>query len=51
MTFTFPKWGLGSPSGFPKFQSSIAKVKTPCMEAFFKSLKSYPSVDVENAFA
>jgi hypothetical protein len=29
--------------------SSIARVKTPCLEAFFISLESYRSVDVENA--
>jgi hypothetical protein len=51
MTFTFPKWALGSPPGLPKFQSSIAKIKTPRMEAFFISLENYPSVDVENALA
>jgi hypothetical protein len=35
MTFTFPKWGLGSSLGLPKLQSSIAGVKTPCLEVFF----------------
>jgi hypothetical protein len=34
-----------------KFQSSIARVKTPRLEAFFMSLKSYWSVDVENGLA
>jgi hypothetical protein len=48
MRLTLPKWELGSPSGLPKLQSSIAGVKTPCIEAFFISLKSYQSVDVEN---
>ncbi len=48
MTLTLPKWGLGSPLGLPKLQSSIAGVKTPCLETFFMSLKSYWSVDVEN---
>jgi hypothetical protein len=48
MTFTLLKWGLGSPSGLLKLQSSIAGVKTPHLEAFFISLKSYRSVDVEN---
>jgi len=48
MTLTLPKWGLGSPSGLPKLQSSIAEVKTPCLEAFFISLENYHSVDVEN---
>jgi hypothetical protein len=41
MTFTLPKWGLGSPSGLPKLQSLIAGVKTPCLEAFLISLESY----------
>jgi hypothetical protein len=51
MTLTLPKWGLGSPLGLLKLQSSIAGVKTPCLEAFFKSLESYRSVDVENGLA
>ncbi len=46
-----PKWGLGSPSGLPKLLGSIAGVKTPCIEVFFISLKSYQSVDVENELA
>jgi hypothetical protein len=48
MTPSLPKWGLGSPSGLPKLQSSIARVKTPCIESFFIPLESYESVDVEN---
>jgi hypothetical protein len=51
MTLTLSKWGLGSPLGFPKLQSSIARVKTPLLEAFFISLKIYQSVDVENGLA
>jgi hypothetical protein len=57
MRLSLPKWGLGSPPGLwsplelPKFQSSIARVKTPCIEALFISLESYQSVDVENEFA
>ncbi len=51
MTFTLPKWGLGSPPGLPKLQSSIAGVKTPCLEAFLISLESYQNVDVENGLA
>ncbi len=35
MTFTLPKWGLESPPGLPKIQSSIAGVKTPCLEVFY----------------
>jgi len=41
MTFTLPKWGLGSPLGLPKFQSSITGVKTFRFEVFFMSLESY----------
>jgi hypothetical protein len=51
MTLTLPKWGLVSPSGLPKLQSSIAGVKTPRLEAFFMSLESYLIVDVENGLA
>jgi hypothetical protein len=51
MTFTLPKWGLGSPLGLPKFQSSIAGVKTPHIEVLFISLESYRSVNVENGLA
>jgi hypothetical protein len=51
MTFTLPKWGLGSSQGLPKLQSSISGVKTPCIEAFFISLKNHRSVDVENGLA
>jgi hypothetical protein len=36
-----PEMGLGSPSGLPKLQSSIARVKTPRLESFFMSLESY----------
>ncbi len=41
MTLTLPKWGLGSLLGLPKLQSSIARVKTPRIEAFFISLEKY----------
>jgi hypothetical protein len=51
MTFTLPKWGLGSPSGLPKLQSSIVGVKTLRLEVFFISLESCRSVDVENGLA
>jgi hypothetical protein len=51
MRLTLPKWELGSPLGLPKFQSSIAGFKTPCIRAFFITLKSYRSVDVENGLA
>jgi hypothetical protein len=36
---TFPKMGLGNPPGLPKTQSAFARVKTPCIEAFFISLE------------
>jgi hypothetical protein len=48
MKHTFLKWGLENPLGLPKFQSSIARVKTPCIELFFIPLENYQSVDVEN---
>jgi hypothetical protein len=51
VTLTLPKWGLGSPSGLLKLQSSISGAKTPCIEALFISLKSYQSLDVENGLA
>jgi hypothetical protein len=51
MTLTLPKWGLRSPLGLSKLQSSIAGVKTSCLEVFFISLKSYRSVNVENGLA
>ncbi len=47
MRLTLPKWGLGSPLGLRKLQSSIAGVKTPHIGAFSISLKSYQNVDVE----
>jgi hypothetical protein len=48
MTPSLLKWGFGSPLGFPKLHSSIARVKTPHIKAFFISLKNYQNVDVEN---
>jgi len=51
MKLTLPKLGLRSPPGLPKFQSSIAGAKTPCIEVFFISLKSYQNVNVENGLA
>jgi hypothetical protein len=41
MRLTLPKLGLGSPPGLPKLQSSIVGVKTPCIDTFFISSKSY----------
>jgi dynactin complex subunit len=40
MRLTLPEWELGSPLGLPKLQSLIARVKTPCIVAFF-ILESY----------
>ncbi len=51
MKLTLLKWGLGSPQGLPKLQSSIAGVKTPRLGVFFISLEIYQSVDVENGLA
>jgi hypothetical protein len=51
MKLTLPKLGLGSPSGLPKLQSSIAEVKTPRIGVFFISLESYQNLDVENGLA
>jgi hypothetical protein len=48
MTLTLPKWGLVSPPGLLKLQSSIAGVKTPHIEVFFIPLEIYQSVDVKN---
>jgi hypothetical protein len=39
MRFAFPKVGTWSPPGLPKLQSSIARVKTPCLEVFFIPLE------------
>jgi len=36
---TLLKMGLGSPPGLPKTQRAIARVKTPCIEAFFIPLE------------
>jgi hypothetical protein len=51
MKLTLSKLRLGNPLGLPKFQSSIARVKTPCIWVFFISLESCRSVDVENGLA
>jgi hypothetical protein len=34
-------FGVGVPNGVPNFQSTIAKVKTHCLEEFFISLENY----------
>jgi hypothetical protein len=51
MTLTLPKLGLGSPPRLLKLQSLIAGVKKPCLEAFFMSLESSGSENVENGLA
>ncbi len=51
MKLTLPKLGLGSLSGFSKFHNSIVRVKTPRIGVFFRSLKIYRNVDVENGLA
>ncbi len=51
MRLTLPKWGLWSPPGLLKFQSSIPKVKTPCIGAFFISLESYQIIAFKNGLA
>ncbi len=51
MTLTLSKWGLGSPPGLLKLQSSVAGAKTSRLEAFLISLESYQSVYVENGLA
>jgi hypothetical protein len=51
MKLTLLKWGLGSPPGLPKLQSSIAGVKTPRIGVFFVSLESYQNENVENGLA
>jgi hypothetical protein len=43
--------GTWEPPGFPKLQSSITRVKTPCIETLFITLKSYQNVNVENGLA
>ncbi len=48
MRLTLPKVGTWSPPGLPQLQSSIAEVKTPCLEVFFIPLERSRSVDVEN---
>jgi hypothetical protein len=39
MRLTLPKVGTWSPLGLPRFQSSIAEVKTPHLEVFFIPLE------------
>jgi hypothetical protein len=51
MKLTLSKWGLGSPLGLLKLQSSIAGVKTLRLGVFFISLEKYRCIDVENGLA
>ncbi len=46
-----PEMGIESPPGLLKLQSSIARVKTPRLEALFISFQSYQSVDIKNGLA
>ncbi len=50
-SLTFPKMGLGSPSGLLKTQRVIAGVKTPRIKAFFIPLERSWSVNVQNDLA
>jgi hypothetical protein len=51
LPLTLSKMGLGSPSGFPKTQNAIARVRTPCIEVYFIPLKRSWNVDVQNGLA
>jgi len=51
MRLTLPKVGTWSPPRLPQLQSSIAEVKTPCLEVFFIPLERPWSVNVENGLA
>jgi hypothetical protein len=48
MRLTLPKVGTWSPPWLLQLQSSIAKVKKPCIDIFFIPLERARSVDVEN---
>jgi len=48
MQLPFPKVETWSPPGLPKTQKTIWGVKYPCLDAFFISMKSSWSVDVQN---
>jgi hypothetical protein len=39
MRFTLPKVRTWSPPRLPQLQSSIAEIKTPCLEMFFVPLE------------
>jgi hypothetical protein len=51
MRLTLSKVGTWSPLGLPKTQSSIARVKTPCIKVFFISMERSWSLDVKNGLA
>jgi len=51
MRLTLSKVGAWSPPGLSQLRSSIAKVKTPCLEVFFIPLERPWSVNVENGLA
>jgi len=51
MKLTLPKWGLGSPPGLSKLQSSIIRAKTPHIGVLFISLESCGSVDIKTFLA
>ncbi len=51
MRITLPKVGTWSPPGLLRLQSSIAEVKTPCLEVFFIPLKRSWSVNDRNGLA
>jgi hypothetical protein len=48
LRLALPKVGTWSPPGLVQLQSSIAEVKTPCIEMFFIPLERPWSLDVEN---
>jgi hypothetical protein len=51
MQLPLPKVETWSPPGLPKTQKTIWGVKSPCLDAFFISMKSSWSVDVQNGLA
>jgi len=48
---TLPKMGKWRPPGLPKNQKTIWGVKSSCLRAFFISMESYWSIDVQNGLA
>ncbi len=43
--------GVGVPNGVPNLQSAIAGAKTNQIERFFRLLKSYQNLNVQNGLA